>query len=677
MRPRGADSAASPAERRHWVRRWWLDRPVRTKGLIVVAVPLIALVGTTAASLVLQHNEQQARSVAVAGRNLTLTADQVLADAVNAKTGVRGYAATGDSLFLAPYQLALTRISADREALRTAAVAEGDTRQQQRVNGTTGAVFLEMAQLRSRVSRGLSAGDLRSVLEQETVTMDRLRGQMAELAGGPAALILARSAEITRQEQAIDTLNIAALVLGMLAGLIGVALFTLGISRRVVAAAANADRLGERQPLEPADSSGDEFGDLSESLVRADRLLARYAAELRDVRDEALRATQAKNAFLSHTSHELRTPLNSILGFTQLLEMSDLCDEDRDSASRILGAGRHLLALINELIDISRIESGDVSLSVEPVSILPLVEEASQLMRPLAAERSITVIQHCARPDLAAHADRQRVMQILVNLLSNAVKYNRRGGTITVTGQEEGPDRISLVITDTGPGLSPDDLERIFVPFERLGAEQTAVEGSGIGLPLAKALAEAMSGRLSASSTPGEGSAFTISLPRAPDVTHVAPHETEPAAPAGLDVPAGAPIRILYIEDNPANIEVVARFLKRRPHVRLQSVATGRAGIDRAIQSVPDLILLDLHLSDLHGEKVLQALKAEPATAAIPVVVLSADATPGVIRRLRTDGAAAYLTKPVDLAELGALLDSCASPARADAADLLPRTTPA
>jgi CheY-like chemotaxis protein/two-component sensor histidine kinase len=373
-----------------------------------------------------------------------------------------------------------------------------------------------------------------------------------------------------------------------------------------------------------------------------------------------MQATQAKNTFLSSTSHELRTPLNSVLGFAQLLQLSELSDEDSDSVERILGAGRHLLALINELIDIARIESGDLSLSLEPVSVRLLIKETSQLMAPIAAKRSIRISQDSPHPALAVYADRQRLSQVLVNLISNAVKYNHRGGSITISCREEGTDQAIITVSDTGPGLSPDNLERIFVPFERLGAEQTAIEGTGIGLPLARALTEAMRGRLTASSVLGQGAAFTVSLPRAPDMIHVPP-PSRPASPApGPHAQAGAGLSILYVEDNPANVEVVSRFLQSRPNARLMSEASGRAGIERAARDLPDLILLDLHLPDLHGGQILSELKAEPATAAIPVVVLSADASRGVIRRLLAGGAHSYLTKPIDLAELGELLDTFA-----------------
>jgi signal transduction histidine kinase/CheY-like chemotaxis protein len=519
--------------------------------------------------------------------------------------------------------------------------------------------------LRSAVSAGASVTALRPVLETGKVAMDALRIQIAALAHGPAALQAARRAEITRLESTIDAVTIVGLALGVLAGLVGVALFTSGISGRVAAAAANADRLGEGQPLEPARGGRDELGRLADSLIRAEQLLVTRTTELITARDQALTATQAKNAFLSSTSHELRTPLNAVLGFTQLLQLSDLSGDDRDAVERILAAGQHLLALINELIDIARIESGDFSLSVEPVAVLPVIAESCLLMAPLAADRSITVSRLCPWPGLAVNADRQRLRQILVNLLSNAIKYNRVGGTVTITCQPDNPGQATLTVADTGPGIPAADLDRIFDPFERLGAEQTAVEGTGIGLPLTRAFAQAMGGHLTAASEPGEGATLTVTLPRAPDITEApaddADHEEVPVPRAAPDDLAGTGIRILYIEDNPANIEVVARFLRTRPGMRLQSVTSGQAGLEAAIREIPDLILLDLHLPGLHGDEVLKRLRDTPATAGIPVAVLSAEAAPGVIRRMRASGVIAYLTKPLDLAELGRLLDSAAA----------------
>jgi signal transduction histidine kinase/ActR/RegA family two-component response regulator len=641
--------------------RWWLDRPMRTKGMVVVAIPMTALIAVTSASLALQYNERQERSVALTASALTTTAQQVLADAVNAETGVRGYAATGDPLFLKPYSVSVTRFARDQAALRAAAIAEGDARAERTAATTATTAMAELARLRSAVSAGASATALRSALEDGKTTMDTLRSQTAALTNGPTVLNLARRADITQMESTIDWVSIAGLALGLLAGLIGVALFGSGISRRVTRAAANAVRLGEGQPLKPVPmlSAGDELGRLARSLTLAEELLARRTMDLVSARDEAVTATQAKNAFLSSTSHELRTPLNAVLGFAQLLQLSDLSQEDEDGVERILAAGHHLLALINELIDIARIESGEFSLSVEPVAVQPVVEETGQLMAPLAADRSITISQPGPPPGLAVKADRQRLRQILVNLLSNAIKYNRVGGSVTITCQVAGPDQASLTVADTGPGIPAADLDRIFDPFERLGAEQTAIEGTGIGLPLARAFAEAMHGTLTAASVPGEGTTFTITLPRSPDLAQA------PAADVRVPGPRIAPddcpgdgIRVLYIEDNPANIEVVTRFLKTRPNMRLQSVISGQAGLESATREIPDLILLDLHLPGLHGDEVLRRLRANPATAGIPVAILSAEASPVIIRNLRTRGIIAYLTKPLDLTELGRLLDS-------------------
>ncbi|HEV3067711.1 MAG TPA: CHASE3 domain-containing protein, partial [Streptosporangiaceae bacterium] len=293
-------------------------------------MPLIVLMGITTANLLLQQSESNARNVAINARYLTGADSQVLTDALNAETGIRGYAATRDPLFLAPYNLTLTRIGAERRSLREKAIIEGAGRQQRAVDATTGAVLSELAQLRTAISRGITAQNLRAALKTEKMTMDRLRHQVAGLAASTAALTAIQNDSITTLQTRINLLDIAGLVLALLAGLAGIALFTSGIASRVGASAENARRLGEGQPLEPIPPAADEIGRVAESHLKAEELLARWAAELTTARDVAMNATEAKNSFLSSTSHELRTPLNSILGFTQLLQMSDLSDEDMD-----------------------------------------------------------------------------------------------------------------------------------------------------------------------------------------------------------------------------------------------------------------------------------------------------------------------------------------------------------
>jgi PAS domain S-box-containing protein len=279
MRSREATSASPGADARSWPKRWWLDRPVRTKGLIVVAVPLLVLVAVTLANLGLAHSERAERNISLRANALSSAADQVLVDMLDAETGVRGYLATRDPVFLGPYQRTLTGIGAERRALQNAALGEGDARQQEAVNATTGKVLAEFAQLRSAIKGGVALQALVPELRRQKTTMDLLRRQVAGLVRGPVAQIIPRRAEIDRLETGIEVLDVAGLVLGLLAGIAGVALFTSGISRRVVAAAVNADRLGEGQPLEPVARSSDDLGRLADSLVRAGALLAGRAAE--------------------------------------------------------------------------------------------------------------------------------------------------------------------------------------------------------------------------------------------------------------------------------------------------------------------------------------------------------------------------------------------------------------
>jgi PAS domain S-box-containing protein len=387
----------------------------------------------------------------------------------------------------------------------------------------------------------------------------------------------------------------------------------------------------------------------------------RAEREREAAREEAHAANQSKSEFLSRMSHELRTPLNAIIGFGQLLEMNGLDETQREYVDRILRGGQHLLKLINEVLDISRIESGTVSISLEPIDADAAVAEALELIGPMAAQRGLRVAAP-ARPPAQRYvvADQQRLKQILLNLLSNAVKYNRDGGSITVS-IEERDDRLRILVTDTGSGLTAEQQDRLFVPFERLGAEAGATEGTGLGLALSKALAEVMQGDLELiASKPSAGSTFAVDLPRGqPAGAGVA----GPApAPRDLPEPAeNARLEILYIEDNLSNLRLVEEILSYRPQVKLLVAMQGGLGLELAAQCVPDLVILDLHLPDIPGHEVLARLRSAPATAAIPVVVLSADATEGQIRRLLQAGAQAYLTKPLDVRRLLELVDEYVS----------------
>jgi signal transduction histidine kinase/ActR/RegA family two-component response regulator len=384
--------------------------------------------------------------------------------------------------------------------------------------------------------------------------------------------------------------------------------------------------------------------DLRQRSERMEAEVIRRSQELQEVNRRLREADAAKSEFLSRMSHELRTPLNAVIGFGQLLQMGDLTTRQTESVGHILRSGRHLLDLINEILDITRIESGTMSLSTQPVSVDDVVREATILVGPTASERNVAVILEGSVHDPWVSADRQRLLQVLLNLLSNGVKYNRSGGSVTVTAEARNGD-VRIGVVDTGLGITPDALERLFVPFDRLGAEATGVDGVGLGLSLSKALVEAMSGRMDVESEVDRGSTFRITLPATPAPETRAPHEPGSIDEVDHDVPG----TILYIEDNPSNLTLVARILEHRPSIRLLSAREGRDGLQLARDHTPDLILLDAHLPDIDGEAVLHELRGREATANIPVVILSADATSDQIRRLFAAGASDYLTKPLDV----------------------------
>jgi PAS domain S-box-containing protein len=378
--------------------------------------------------------------------------------------------------------------------------------------------------------------------------------------------------------------------------------------------------------------------------------------DLKMARREAERANRAKSDFLSRMSHDLRTPLNAILGFAQLLELADLGDDSRESVAQILKGGQHLLGLINEVLDIARIEAGHLSLSPEPVSALDVVEQAVELVRPLAVAREITLQIDAPAGDVVILADRQRLNQILLNLLSNAVKYNRPRGRVTLGFQQVGPTRLRITVADTGAGIPPPKLALMFQPFERLGAEQTAVEGTGLGLALSRALAEAMGGTLTVESEVDRGTTFSVELTLTDGVSpRLTPtREAAIAAAAPRSDTAGL---VLYIEDNRSNVRLMERVLQRRPGIRLLHAPTGEDGLRLARAERPGLIFLDLHLPDMPGEAVLERLWQDSDLRRIPVAVLSADATPAHMRQLEASGAVAYLTKPLEIREVMRLLD--------------------
>lgn len=388
--------------------------------------------------------------------------------------------------------------------------------------------------------------------------------------------------------------------------------------------------------------------------IRLDQALHENNLELENARKVADKANRAKSEFLSSMSHELRSPLNAILGFAQLMESGSppptLMQKDR--IDHILQAGWYLLELINEILDLALVESGNLSLSLETLSLADVLSDCTSMIQPLAEQNGIQVsIAQFDRPCFV-HADRTRLTQLVLNLLSNAVKYNRVGGTVEVTFDSVASGRLRISVRDSGKGLSAEKLAQLFEPFNRLGQEASAIEGTGIGLVVCKRLIEMMDGAIGVESTVGTGSVFWIEL-NLSATTSLTTVVDEPMALQAMPLLHGSRLHtLLYVEDNPANLTLVEQLLARRADLILLSAMDGAQGVALARSQQPDVILLDINLPGLSGLEVLRILREDPATRTIPVLAISANAMPGDIEKGLAAGFLRYLTKPIKVKEL-------------------------
>ncbi len=386
---------------------------------------------------------------------------------------------------------------------------------------------------------------------------------------------------------------------------------------------------------------------------RLDQVLREKSIELESSKSAAEKANLAKSNFLSSMSHELRSPLNAILGFAQLMESESPAPTAGQKASieQILQAGWYLLELINEILDLAVVESGRLTLSMEPVSLLEVLLECQDMVAPHALKHGVTTSFAGCNVALIVLADRIRLKQVLINLLSNAIKYNRPGGTVAVDCVGCDTNRVRITVRDTGAGLTPEKLSQLFQSFNRLGQEAGAEEGTGIGLVVSKRLIELMHGAIGVESTVGAGSMFWIEVP----VTTAATHDRELTGPDARTLPAPAPgarlQTLLYVEDNPANLELVARLIARHPGMRLLSADNATTGIEIAHASRPDVILMDINLPGISGFEALKILRDDTDTSEIPVIALSANAMARDVAKGLKEGFFRYLTKPIKVDE--------------------------
>jgi PAS domain S-box-containing protein len=377
----------------------------------------------------------------------------------------------------------------------------------------------------------------------------------------------------------------------------------------------------------------------------------------------AERASKAKTEFLSRMSHELRTPLNAMLGFAQLLRVDPrhpLHPDQQAKVDHIERAGAHLLAMLTDVLDLSRIEAGSLPMSIQPLAIQQVLGEAVAMVSPLATDASLSLVCTAPEPGLCAHGDLVRLRQVLVNLLSNSIKYNQPGGRVMVEAIGLGSE-VMITVSDSGQGMSEVQLAHLFEPFNRLGAERTHVEGTGIGLVIVKRLVELMQGRIEVSSQPRAGTHFRVWLPRTETTEPALGPVNRPRTGFGmLDEGVVSGLVVLYAEDNAVNVELLRQVMRMRPQWHLEVATCGQEAIDMALAQPPHLLLLDMHLGDMSGLDVSDALAPKAAMAGIPRVALSADVMPDQISEARRRGFVDYLTKPLDVGKLLSVLDRCA-----------------
>lgn len=623
----------------------WKRRPLTVQAVTILALAIGPLLISIVLLGVTSERDHAIDEELYGHRTARSLQTELLKDMVDAETGVRGFLLTQDRSFLEPYRRAMAELPVVLRRLQNHERTEGDS------------TFREAKDLAERELRILtrlvaSPESQDSLLFEGEEVMGEFRERMTEVMAAQDLEISQHLAERESHTGSTRSILLAGGIASLIGAIIGGTLLMLGIVRRLRIVTENARRVAEGDELEPV-RGNDEIAELAHQLERSAQLLRARESELRQAKEEADRANHAKSDFISRMSHELRTPLNAILGFAQMLR-EDADETASADISQILRAGRHLLSLINEVLELSRIEAGKFSISPEQVAIDEVVGECVELMAPLASPRQVTISNDVQNGSYVV-ADRQRLKQVLLNLLSNAVKYNKSGGRVDISCSA-GDGLLRLYVRDTGPGIPEVYLDRLFVPFARLGAEATEVEGSGLGLALSLRLMQMMGGDMDIGTTSSDGSEFWLELKTAEPQVLVRQAEIADV-PAATGSTHGADVTILQVEDNPMNIRLLERIFSRRPHVRLVTVQQGGEAVDMARSAKPALILLDVNLPDISGREVLARLRAEPSTRDIPVVMLSADASPNQIERLLASGAVAYLTKPLDVSHFLSVVD--------------------
>lgn len=624
-----------------WVALTWQNLPLGIKGVCVIALPLLVLLASLG-SLYLReqestHLENKLRLALQNQHNI----QKVHTLLIEASTGVRDYLLTGDKHFLEIF----FQVENSLPIILSELEIQLDTEEQRkRLSEINPLVVQNLHDLRilAEYESDTASDDLITKFKSQVNTLDKLRYEIERLNAEEAILVAKDQQDVVEQRQRHIIITLIAAVSGIIGSLVAVWIFSRTIVKRVRLLRDSAAHLAKAEKLDLPTSSRDELGQLSDELDHASKLLAQNISDSIQARQEAEEASAAKSMFLSRTSHELRTPLNAILGFAQLLEQDVSPGKQRDSISLILGAGQHLLKLINEVLEIARVESGESTLALIPIEVNALLEEASHYIAPIGKIRDIEIKTE-ATPHLWALANRQKLLQVVLNLLSNALKYGPVSSIVHLNAYRS-KDRIIIEVLDEGVGVPKELKERLFTPFDRLGAEQTKVEGTGLGLVLSKQIMLAMNGHIDVAE---DKSLFWIEI-----------DACEPSADAKIatysnqnkkHVALNSKHSILYVEDNISNRTLVEAIIQRQYDLRLHCVATIKDAKRYLTENLPSLLLIDLNLPDGSGEILVKYIKANAQYRDIPIMILSADAVPETIERLQTTGVQHYMTKPLDI----------------------------
>ena len=629
----------SPAR---WLERAWQNLPLGFKGVFVIALPLAILLASLTSLFIRELEssklENQLKRALQNQRDIQTVHTQLM----EASTGVRDFLLTGDKHFLTIFFEAEKKLPKIIAALEER--LEND-QQKERLSKISPLVTKNLEDLRalSHHETAIASNQLIAKFKSQVATLDKLREEIEALNTEEALLAEKDQQEIFLQRQQNITVTLIAAIAGIIGSLMAVWIFSRTIVKRVRLLRDNAGHLARAESLDIASSSKDELGQLSYELEQASQLLAKNISDALQARHEAEEASASKSMFLSRTSHELRTPLNAILGFAQLLEQDIPPGKQRDSVSLIRGAGQHLLKLINEVLEIARIESGETSFELTATPINALLEEATHYISPIGKIRDIEIKCNIA-PNLWAKANRQKLLQVTLNLLSNALKYGPVGSSVALNAYRK-QNNIFIEVQDSGPGIPASLRERLFTPFERLGAENTKIEGTGLGLALSKQIMLAMNGKIDVAK---DKSLFWIEIPAtsASDASKTLQQDTQDKQSFTLSKNSS----ILYVEDNVSNRALVEAIIQRQQDLRIHSVATIKDAKRFLKEMVPSLLLIDLHLPDGSGEDLVNHVKSKPEFQNIPMMILSADALPETMERLKSAGVVHYMTKPLDVA---------------------------